>query len=257
MYNSVETCISRQYFNKDKVDGTGKSQLLLDFSKGNIFHIAFSWYGFGMVSFQVLGRTLSSSQSNIVLHEYQTVGKTSSRIPNLPINITFANNGTVANTDVLVAGRQFSILGDYTPSSREITMYKYLCAISHEVFLPLLSVRRKTEFTGCTIKLHDIVIRSSVDCEIRIITKSTLLSDSWVENPHSTESACHVDTSSTEYTGGIIIYTLLCFANETTSHELDNNNIQLIEREPLSIICKSLTGENGSVTCSLSWDEYW
>lgn len=254
--NSVETCISRDNFNGDKLDGNGKSGHLLDFSKGNIFRIVFSWYGFGLISFSVTGSSKTARQSDLVLHEYQTVGKTSTRIPNLPLNITLNNNGTVANTNVFVAGRQFSILGNYTPSTREISTYKYLFSMSHEAFLPILSVKRKTNFIGCTIKLEDITIKSSVDCEIQIVSGASLTSSSWIENPHSTESACEVDYSATTSTGGIVLYTLLCFGGEILEHDLDNN-FEFNETLPISVICKSLTGDNGNITCSLSWNEYW
>jgi hypothetical protein len=256
MHHHVETCISRANFNGDKLDGNGKSGHLLDFSKGNIFIILFSWYGFGLVTFSVVGSSNTSKQTNLILHEYQTVGKTSTRIPNLPINITLDNNGTVANTNVYVAGRQYSILGSYTPTTRELSTYKYLFSMSHEAFLPIFSIRRKTAFIGCTIKLEDIKIKSSVDCEVRILTNATLTSNSWVENSHATESGCEVDMSSTAASNGVILYILVCFAGETVEHKLENN-FELNEALPITVVCKSLTDNNGSITCALAWHEYW
>ena len=253
--NSIETCISRSNFNGDKVDGNGKSGNSLDFSKGNIFTILFSWYGFGLVSFYVTGSSKSSNQSPLVLHEYQTVGKTSTRIPNLPIQVILDNNGTVANTDVFVAGRQFSILGNYTLSKRVTSLYKYLCSMSHEAFLPILSIKRKVEFVGCSIKLHDIKIKSSVDCEVKILTNTTLTSSLWGNHP-SFESACSVDSSSTGASNGIVLYTIVCFAGEITNYVL-NSDFELNELLPITVTCKSLTGENGDITCNLSWNEYW
>lgn len=253
--NSVETSISRSNFNGDKVDGHGKSGNLLDFSKGNIFTIQFSWYGFGLVSFYLTGSSKNSSQSPLVLHEYQTVGRTSTRIPNLPIQVILNNNGTVANTDIFVAGRQFSILGNYILSKRVISLYKYLYSMSNEIFLPIFSVKRKTDFVGCSIKLYNIKIKSSVDCEVRISTNTILTSSLWSNHP-SSESACSIDLSSTGSSNGIVLYTIVCFAGEITEYILDSD-FELNELLPITVTCKSLTGENGNITCNLYWNEYW
>lgn len=257
MNNTVETCISRENFNNDRLDGNGQSGNLLDFSKGNIFHILFSWYGFGLVTFSILGQTLSSKQTTISIHDYQTIGHTSTRLPNLPIQIILNNNGTVANTDVFVAGRQFSVLGIYTPIFREITMHKYLFSISHETFLPIFSIKLKSEYVGCTVNISDIRIKSSVDCEVKILCKSNLTSSSWVENPYASESACLIDISSTAISDGIIIYSMICFEDDIVEHELGDHGVYLMETDALSISCKSLTGMNGSITCSLAYNEYW
>jgi len=254
--NSIETCISRNNFNGDKVDGNGKSGSLLDFSKGNIFTILFSWYGFGLVSFYVSGASKNTNQSPIVLHEYQTVGRTSTRIPNLPIQVILNNNGTVANTNIFIAGRQFSILGNHTPSKRVTSLYKYLFSMSHEIFLPIFSIKRKIEFTGCSIKLYNIKIKSSVDCEVRILTNTTLISSSWGSNSQTSESACDVDLSSTSSSDGITLYSIICFAGEINEHVL-NSDFELNELLPITVICKSLTGVNGNITCNLYWNEYW
>lgn len=253
--NSNEICISRENFNEDKVDGTGKSGHVLDFSKGNIFVIMFSWYGFGLVSFQLIGNTKTSRQKTITLHTYQTVGQTSTRIPNLPIQVQLKNNGTVANTSVYVAGRQFSVLGNYNPLIRTISMHKYLATISHEVFTPIFSIKRNNDYAGCTVKISDVHIKASVDCEIKIVTGCTLNTPSWINLPNYSESACHIDLSSTSYTGGMYVFSLICFAGESIEHEL--KNLHLNEDLPLTMSCKSLTGQNGNVTIRLDWDEYW
>lgn len=258
MNNSVEVCISRENFNKDKLDGNGISGHNLDFSKGNIFRILFSWYGYGLVSFEVIGTSKNHQQSNLSIHEYLTVGSTSTRIPNLPIQVTFSNNGTVANSDVFIAGRSFSILGHYTNNMREISMYKYMASISNEVFLPVFSVKRKTEYTGCTVILTSILLKSSVDCEIQILSGATLTSTSWVDNPNHSESACEVDINSNSIVSkGTILYSIVCFADQFHDHIFDVSSMQLNEMKPITIIAKSLTGSSGNVTVKIDWKEYW
>jgi len=257
MNNSEEVCISQENFNHDKLDGTGTSRHLLNFAKGNIFRIVFSWYGYGMVSFEMIGTSKNSEQSNLCIHNYLTVNKTSTRIPNLPIQITLSNNGTVANTSVYVAGRSFSILGHYIDNLREVSYHKYLASISNEVFLPLYSIKRKAEFTGCNIFLEGIYLKSSVDCEIKIISNATLTSTVWEENPYHSESAVEVDKSSTTASNGLVVYSMICFAGEIYDHSFENTYMQLNEMKPITIVAKSLTGETGSITAKLEYKEHW
>jgi hypothetical protein len=257
MNNSQELCISKSAFNVDTLDGTGKSGNSIDFSKGNIFKISFSSYGFGIVSFGMIGKSKNNQQSNLIMHEYQTIGHTSTRMPNLPIQVIFNNNGTVANTDVFVAGRSFSILGKYVDNVREVFMYKYLAAISNEVYLPLFSIKRKYIYTGCTVKISRIYIKSSVDCELQIISGATLTSTVWVENTHHSESVVEIDKTSNTVSGGAVLYTMLIFANETREHSFEDTIMHLNEMKPITIIAKSLTGQSGNITVNVGYKEYW
>jgi hypothetical protein len=255
--NSVETCISQADFNMDKLDGSGKSGHILDISKGNIFVILFSWYGFGLVSFQIHGATNSNKQSIITLHEYQTVGQTTTRIPNLPIQCNFSNNGTVANTNVFIGGRQFSILGKFIDTSREVSMLKYLTPISNEVFLPIMSIKRKFAYTGVFIKLSNVYVKSSVDCEVHFISGGTLSSSLWVENPHHSETAVDVDVTSTTVSGGMTFYSMVLFAGETRNYSFGDSFMNLHEMDPVTVVAKSLTGQTGDITLKLSYKENW
>lgn len=257
MNNSVELCISQSNFNVDKLDGNGISSANIDFTKGNIFRILFSWYGYGLVSFEMVGTSKNGQQSNLCMHQYQTVGKTSTRIPNLPIQVIFGNNGTVANTSVFVAGRSFSILGQYTENIREVSMYKYLASISNEVFLPIFSIKRKTQYIGCTVTLSEIYIKSSVDCELQIISRATLTSTIWEENPHHSETVVEIDKTSNTVNGGLTLYSMIIFANETREHSFEDTLMQINEMKPITIIAKSLTGESGNITVKLGYKEYW
>jgi len=255
--NSVETCISQADFNVDKIDGSGISGHNLDLTKGNIFAILFSWYGFGLISFQIHGATKSNKQSIITIHEYQTVSQTSTRIPNLPIQCTFSNNGTVANTNAFIGGRQYSILGIYIDTSREVSMLKYLASISNEVFLPIISIKRKNIFIGTYIRLSNIYIKSSVDCEVRFISNGTLTSSSWIDNPYHSESAVDVDITSNALSDGVIFYSMILFAGESRYRSFEDSFMNLNEMKPFTIVAKSLTGQTGNITLKLGYKEFW
>lgn len=75
MNNGSETLIAQTDFNKDKLDGT-TSRPEVDLTKGNIFRISFTWYGFGMVDFGVIQTDLTNKQSFVSMHSYTTNGST-------------------------------------------------------------------------------------------------------------------------------------------------------------------------------------
>jgi hypothetical protein len=250
--NNIETQINRQDFNIDKMDGNGISKYNLDFIKGNIFKIDFSWYGYGIVKFSVVGLT-NSEQQKLPFHIYQTVGTTSVKTPNLPISVSLNNNGTVANTNVYIAGRQFSIMGIFTPFAREAFFYRYKVAISHETFIPIFSIKKKLHYEGCTVTIKNIEVKSNVDCIIKIIYNGTLLNSDFNNSQYESNVEC--DYSSTNITGGILVYSSIIHANNITNKDI-TFPLHLIDEIPLTIITKSLTGDNGDISVSLSWDEF-
>ena len=250
--NGVEIKIDRQDFNIDKMDGEGPSKYILDFTKGNIFKIDFSWYGYGIVKFSVVGTT-NSSQQKLHFHIYQTVGKTSVQMPNLPISVSLNNNGTVANTNVYIAGRQFSIMGIYIPFPREVFFDRYKVSISHEAFTPIFSIRKKLYYEGCTVTIKNIEVKSNLDCIIKIMYNGSLVNSDFNNSQYESNVEC--DYSSTNITGGLIVYSSVIYENNITNKNI-SFPLHLIDNLPLTIICKSLTGNNGDVSVSLSWDEF-
>ncbi len=55
--------VKQENFNKDKVDGTGKSKLILNPQKGNIFEIRYKWLGFGSIDY-----FLVNDEKSILIH---------------------------------------------------------------------------------------------------------------------------------------------------------------------------------------------
>lgn len=256
MRNSVETVFSQSQFNIDKLDGSGSSGLFLNFTDGNIFKIKFSWYGYGVIEFGMVGIDGNNSQRIVSAHRYQPIGHTSVITPNLPISLEFKNNGTLQNSSVYLAGRQFSMMGQYNPSRRTNSFYRYN-SFNPTSFTPLFSLQRKSNYLACNVILESIDIQVSGDTLLQIITNSSLTTPNFINIPTASESALLCDSASVSYSNGNIIYNLIIFAGTNVCKNLKNYNINLIETNPITIITKSLTGILSTITVCLTWTEEW
>jgi hypothetical protein len=135
--NSVDTIIPQSSWNVDQMNGSGPSGRMLDMTRGNIFRIDFSWYGFGAVAFNLVCTDSTGTQVVQVVHRWAPAGQTSVMTPNLPIYALLQNGGTLASGNVYVAGRQFSLFGQYSPISRISSFYGSFSGTGSTIWEPL------------------------------------------------------------------------------------------------------------------------
>ena len=97
-----------------------------DLTDGYIFQIDFSWYGYGIINFQVVTQTTDTisgrtpRQETVNLHSFSVDGDTSTSDPNEPIEIEIENGANGDDNLIRVGGRQFSIFGQL-PSDKRVT----------------------------------------------------------------------------------------------------------------------------------------
>lgn len=150
----VETRVVQSAWNLDRLDGTGPSNLTLDWTKNQIFLIDFEWLGVGLVRFgvRVNGTTVYLHQiahANVVSTVYMST-------PNLPIRYEIINSGTgVASTmthgcaSVMSEGGQ-TPLGTFQYHSTGAT---HLDANTDETLYAILGIRLKAAALGGVIDL--------------------------------------------------------------------------------------------------------
>lgn len=94
--------------------------------EGYIWQIDFSWYGYGIVNFQIVTQTTDTisgrtpRQETVNLHSFAVDGDTSTSDPNEPIEIEIENGANGDDNRIRVGGRQFSIFGQL-PSDKRVT----------------------------------------------------------------------------------------------------------------------------------------
>ncbi|KAG1672712.1 hypothetical protein FOA52_005189 [Chlamydomonas sp. UWO 241] len=88
----VETRTHEGAWNTDNMDGNGPSGRTLDLSKGIIYNIVFSWYGYGAIVWRVIHTDGNGKQATVTVHKFAPVSGTSVLNPNLPITATLKSD---------------------------------------------------------------------------------------------------------------------------------------------------------------------
>jgi len=255
--NGIETSIPRVNWNIDRIDGKGESAINIDLARGNIFRIIFTWYGYGAIEFSIVGLDITNNQKLFPVHRIQPQGETSTRTPNLPIRAIIENNGTIASTNMYVAGRQFSLLGNPTVTKRSSSCYGYNISTNINTFVPLVVIRKKTNFFGCNVRPVMLSIDVSVDTLIEIKTSCTLTGGSYVplSDQIDTETSLEKNMGVTTVSGGILVFLVVALAGSTKIYT--DFNFEMIEGNNLVVIAKALNNLGGSGTATLRLSEDW
>lgn len=248
---NVETEIVRNNFNRNRLDGTEQNGITLDLSKGNIFRIDFTWYGYGNVNFSVIQTDVELQQKIFPLHSYDGTGGTSCKNPNLPITVSLSAGSSNVSKSVLIGGRQYSILGNIERALSDSMYYIHNFSGTLNVLKPLFSFRNKTNYKTFQAKINRMFGISNTNAIIQIIQNSTLNSPSFGSNPYVDSSCMEIDTSSTTVSG-TVIRTFLVLQNIQIDIE---NNYELYEDYTYTIAWKVL--DNNIAGNNLSLQVEW
>ncbi|WP_419888910.1 hypothetical protein [Paenibacillus xylanexedens] len=213
-----DTTFPQSLWNVDRLDGTGPSGATLSLSKGNIFQIVFTWYGYGVIEFRVvIPNPATLAQEVITVHRFSPTGQTSFIDPNLPLRAQIDNNGTAASYTLFVGGRQYSIIGKYNPTFRVTSERRRVTNLT-STLTPVLSFTRKAIFpsgsartNSVQVDLEELNIISSVDLSYQVLVGGTL-DGAFINYPTATtiipdsETALLVNNSSTTITGGEVVF---------------------------------------------------
>lgn len=155
----VETRIRQDQWNVDKMDGTGESGIIVDFTKTQILYIDFEWLGVGRVriGFVVGGLVYYVhyfNNSNTLTEVYMST-------PNLPLRDEISNDGTgsVDNMDVICS----SVTSE--GGTKDLGIIKYistegvnlLATVTNTVYA-VLGLRLKTTHIGMSVKPLEVAI---------------------------------------------------------------------------------------------------
>lgn len=214
--DSVETEITRNNFNKNRLDGTEQNGITLDLSKGNIFRIDFTWYGYGNVNFGVIQTDSNLEQKIFQLHKYDVIGKTSCNNPNLPITVSLTAGTSNVSKSVFIGGRQYAIIGNVERFLSDSMYFVHNSSGTLNVLKPLFSFRYKTNCKSFCTSINKIFGTVNTNAIIQIIQNPTLNSPSFGTNPYVESTCLEIDSSSTTVSG-TVIETYLVLADSSIS----------------------------------------
>ena len=210
------------------------------------------------------------AQEVITVHRFSPTGQTSLADPNLPLRAEISNNGTATALNLFVGGRQYSILGKYSPVFRVTSERRTVTATG--TLTPILSFQRKAVFpagsartNSVSIKLEGIDLVTSDDIYYQVILGGTI-NGAFVDFPTATtniplsETALTVNSTLTTIIGWSSTITRLSSWSSGSARILASASLldfQLPDTEIVTLAVANLAGGSNSVTATFSLTEEW
>lgn len=248
--NGIDTKVSQQNWNTNKCPG-------LDVTNVQIFWIDIEWLGAGSVrtGFVIDGNFVIAH----VFHNANRIKGVYMTTAILPIRYEISGTGTMKQicTSVISEGGYDPKLPLFT-QIRGTTNLNSVSLGSLGVVYPILSIRLKNGFFDSVVKLKmvDMLVLSNDNITWYIIQNATLTGASW--GPHANSSIIEVDTSATDLSGGINIFSGYCVQKSTIQIPTDELDFIIgrtnIASDVITLAASAFTN-NINVCGMLSWIE--
>lgn len=208
----VDNKVYQSNWNLDKVDGTGPSGIIADFTKAEIFLIDLQWLGVGRVRLAI-----QSGGATIYVHEFLNANVISGlymRTANLPVRAeVFNDGGTGSNISLetfctsIESEGGLENEGGYTFAAT--TDGTAISLPNSATLTPILSIRLRDTFNGLTYRGHchplNIILSvASQPIYWQLVWNATLTGANFVD-VDTTYSGVQQDVSATAYTGGTVL----------------------------------------------------
>jgi len=258
--DGVVTCIPRNQFNVDQMIGTGDSKIYLNPSKGYIWMIRFSWYGYGIVEFAVATDDPFGEQHIYAMHRYYSQVRASVSVPNLPLSVLLETGSDILadqTCGAFITGRKYSVLGKYTPTIRANSAHRTFSQMADGRF-PVMSIRKKAGFVGSPVTLESVESYSGdAVVIIQVRTGMELTGAQWGNVPDqvSSETAVEYDSSATAATGGIVVFQGFVRTGAATN-VASIADFYLTDADAVTVIVKDPAAA-GALNVGLRWIEEW
>lgn len=237
---------------------------VLDLSEGYVFHIDFTYYGYGPIEMQILAddgtQDAYGAAELLDAHVFHVQGETSTKNTNLPIEAEIVSGGTNNDAlDLFLGGRQFSVYGSETTNNRYSGHYRgNLTTVDDTAWYPAISFKMKDgssnigsgyDFTHVLGKIAMFAVTADANSyrwQIRIDTEPDTTAwetpETHVDTPD--ETAFKVDTSATSITDG---------AGNLTGTVVDAGSVTEGRKNEANIEQKDVEGQvtNGKVVTLL------
>ena len=246
----VDNIIHSNNFNvNNDLTNLNNNGISINFSKGNIYNIAISWYGYGDIIY-----IININNIRYVLHKYTVTSGTSCNNPILPLTIEVNNNNSPEALDLCVAGRQFSHMGSYNPMFRLtpiIVIGKTIPVTnsgSTDNYTPIISIRKKLNNRAAPLLIDSIEVLTDYDCIVTIFSNTTLDGNENygnIPNISESETLIEYDSSASDFTGsGIVLMSSLILGggrkNKNTLTASKLRGIDLSTNSNITLCAKSI-----------------
>jgi len=245
----VETRITRDNWNGDKLDGNGPSQITASPTAIQMINIEYEWYGAGQVKF-----SYSIDGETHTIHEFSTanyIDNVWSTTPFLPIRCELENVTGAAGTHYIYQGSN-SLTQEGEPEKLG-TLISYANPITGttlpaaNTFYPVLSLRLKAGALAGIVLPRSLQVATNDNTNVfwRLIENPTLTGANWINHPNP-DAITQVDTTATAATGGVTILSGFTVGGGASLIELDQKASLQIGRSSLGTVSDIYTLECAS-----------
>jgi hypothetical protein len=202
----VDQFTAQSQWNVDKMDGSGKSGVNLDVTKGNIYEVKFQWLGVGIVHWFVNGYLVH------VMNHPNTIAGPYMRTATLPVSADVVNE-----TNVGVSGSGMRIICANVTSEGGSHQPEYSYAVSTSAtrsniptgpYTPVLAIRLAATLNG--VDNREIVLPKDIEVFIGGSAGATRASYVLVLNPSALTGGAWTSVgggSGVEYSDSMLAYT--------------------------------------------------
>lgn len=270
-----ETKVYQSSWNGDKADGTGASGLTLDYSKGVITHIDFTWYGYGTIEFSgYLYNTTTKKIVNILFHTIKIDSAASIVDPNQPLKFSVQNGASsTSNLALYIGGHQFSVFdGGFVSQKRILSelLTNYTTALNTD-WQPLIAFRKKATFNGrpnsVNVRLEHLEVAGDGELEVRATYGGTTSNLSWGAPTDISASETAVETKvtggtplTTSAVGTPLDYGFVSGAGNKQATNFDDDVVFTVSAtEEVILWVRRLSGTGAIIIkhAHLTWQEEW
>jgi len=260
----VETRVTRDNWNGDKLDGNGYSQITADPEAVQMINIEYEWYGAGQVifSYTIDGETHSIHKFNIANRQNQVWCST----PFLPIRVEIENVTGAAGTHYIYQGSN-SLTQEGEPEKLG-TLISYSNSISGttlpaaNTFYPVLSLRLKSNGLAGIVLPRSLQVATNDNTNVfwRLVENPTLTGGTWIDHPNP-DAITQIDTTATAVSGGVVILSGFTVGGGANLIDLDDKASLQIGRSSLGTVSDIYTLEcaspntNKAALAVLNWLE--
>lgn len=271
-----ETKIYQSSWNGDVADGTGVSGLTLDYSKGVITHVDFTWYGYGAIEYSVyIYNTKTQRIQKVVLHTIKKDNSASIIDPNQPLKFEVGNGASsTTNLSLYIGGHQFSVYdGGFISQKRILSelLTNYTTALNTD-WQPILAFRKKSTFNGrpnsVNVRLEHIEVDADGEIEVRTTYGGTTSNLSWGAPTDISASETAVETKVTtsgtaltaSATGTPLDYGFVSGAGNKQATSFDDDVVFTVSSTDEVILWIRRLSATGAIIIKhahLTWQEEW
>jgi len=261
----VENKVQQDDWNIDTLDGTGKSAITVDVSKGQIFILDIQWLGMGRVrmGFSIDGEFYYIHQ---FLHA-NIIDKVYMQTANLPLRYEIENtSSTASNTYMDNVCVEIESEGGYNPKgvTRSVTTGAADRVVG-ATYVPIIALRlketyKRAQILPLTFKTYN---ESNTLVHVKLIHGATLTGASWVSA--GTNSIAEYDITASAYSGGEEIEDMFVSSQGADRNQLASEVPEMLlklvsnysgDRDILVLVGKSL-GTSSTMHASLSFREVY